>query len=303
MWLVPTRRLEQQVEQTGTFNFWVLHTAAAAVHVVNALAFLARVFIADGYDAFVLGHLNLFFVILAFELATAAAHALQAYLAYDPNAAGAGTARPPSILAHERAQLTSEQANVLRRANRGHRRDGVREGNTVYTQMLRANINPVRWLEYAVTAALILVGLARLSGVRDPWQLASIAVLVSATMFTGLWNEHVHVPKVDTPRYHHTSGAAVAVLFYGWLFIAFAVAGPIWSFVQAAQDGSAPDFVYVLVFGTYGAYLLFGIVPLLKHVAGSRNYWRLELVYIALSLTTKVFFVWVVAEGVLGMQQ
>ncbi len=72
--------------------------------------------------------------------------------------------------------------------------------STVYEEGLRRSQNSLRWLEYSVTAALMRIMIAQLSGVTSIHLLATIAGLTASTMAFGCLQERCNWLLQGRPR-------------------------------------------------------------------------------------------------------
>lgn len=75
--------------------------------------------------------------------------------------------------------------------------------NSVYNRLLCANRNPFRWAEYSVSASLMTVMIAQLSGVTDIHLLFTLAALMASTMLFGWQMEVANGRRI--PAYQFTS--------------------------------------------------------------------------------------------------
>jgi len=119
--------------------------------------------------------------------------------------------------------------------------------------------NPLRFIEYSISAAIMLVVIALLNGIYDIHILISIAVLTSSCQLSGLAFEYIYEWRLGLKWVVHLNGWLTFLCAYGIIFRAF------FASVEVAADGDGvvpPDFVYAIVFGLFAMYGSFGFVQL-----------------------------------------
>lgn len=125
-----------------------------------------------------------------------------------------------------------------------------------YSKMIEKGTNPLRFIEYSFSAAIMLICIALLNGVTDINLIAAIAVLTSATEICGLVVEYLN--RVDMKWLLHLNGWLLFLCAYGIIYHAFNKA-------STAVDGiRPPDFVYVIVLALFLLYASFGFVQLIE---------------------------------------
>ena len=170
-----------------------------------------------------------------------------------------------------------------------------------------------RWLEYSVSASIMMLGISLLVGLREQNALASVFILCWGTMLTGYFTEVYSHPLADLNGWEHDDAALgrtrnsqrvlnyvrrmMLTVFGIFLYIAM------WcivlnAFLQGLDDlrrqdkelyDKMPGFVPWAVFGTFIIFSLFTL-PLLRYQwLPPRHYWRTEIWYCLLSLTAKSF--------------
>ncbi len=165
--------------------------------------------------------------------------------------------------------------------------------NRRYVQQIARGINKVRWIEYSLSASIMIVAIGLLVGVYDLMSLVMMFVLVAIMNFMGLMME-VHnqtTPKTNWLSYWIGCLAGIVpwavIAFYMWL---------------GADNGSrAPDFVYWIFVSIFVFFNCFAINMVLqyKKVGPWKNYLYGEFVYIILSLAAKSLLAWQVFAGTL----
>ena len=188
-----------------------------------------------------------------------------------------------------------------------------------YTDEIAKGRNLLRFVEYAFSASIMLIGIALLNGVTDINLVASIAVLTSATQLCGLVAEFLLSEDSD----HHNSlfESALVLHITGWLqfFCAYGIIfHAFFRSATAVEDARPPQFVYFIVWIIFALYGVFGIVqlteflcfkcpckmfddsPQLRNADKKRiNYQCKEMSYVTLSLTSKFFLGWMIFSNVM----
>ncbi len=165
--------------------------------------------------------------------------------------------------------------------------------NKRYNQDLGRGINKVRWIEYAISASIMMVAIATLVGVYDSMNLLMIFSLVAIMNLLGLVME-IHNQTTRTTNWLSYWIGCFAGLI-PWVVIGFC-------FWLSADKGSAPPaFVYWIFVSIFVFFSCFAINMLLqyKKVGPWKDYLYGERVYIILSLVAKTLLAWQVFAGTL----
>lgn len=189
-----------------------------------------------------------------------------------------------------------------------------------YTEEIAKGRNLLRFVEYAFSASIMLIGIGLLNGVTDRNLIAGIAVLTSATQLCGLVAEFL----LSEDSEHHNSlyEAAVVLHLCGWLqfFCAYGIIfHAFFRSATAVDDTRPPEFVYVIVWIIFVLYGIFGAVQLSEflclkcnpcsyfdntpqvRISDKKriNYQCKEMTYVVLSLTSKLFLGWMIFSNVM----
>ena len=189
-----------------------------------------------------------------------------------------------------------------------------------YTEEIAKGRNLLRFVEYAFSASIMLIGIGLLNGVTDRNLIAGIAVLTSATQLCGLVAEFL----LSEDSEHHNSlyEAAVVLHLCGWLqfFCAYGIIfHAFFRSATAVDDTRPPEFVYVIVWIIFVLYGIFGAVQLSEflclkcnpctyfdntpqvRISDKKriNYQCKEMTYVILSLTSKLFLGWMIFSNVM----
>lgn len=157
-----------------------------------------------------------------------------------------------------------------------------------YDRLIDDNRNYVRWIEYSVSAALMMVLVARFAGIADLAALMGVFALTTSMILFGLLMERQQRP-----------GSADWSAFW---FGSFAGAVP-WAAVAIylVNGASPPGFVYVIVAVQFAFFFSFAVNMALQYrrIGRWRDYRFGEVVYMLLSLGAKSALAWLVFANVL----
>ena len=156
-------------------------------------------------------------------------------------------------------------------------------------------LNKVRWIEYSISASVMLVLIALLVGIYDIWALVGVFFMCAAMCWFG-WMMEVHnqyTNKVDWTSY--IMGTIVGIA--PWIFI----------FINLIGDGVASDtnpqgvpqfvvWIFVSIFLFFNTFSI-NMVLQYKGVGKWKDYLYGERAYIWLSLLSKTCLAWQVFFG------
>lgn len=162
-----------------------------------------------------------------------------------------------------------------------------------YARNLARGINHARWMEYSLSASVMIVVIALLVGIYDIASLIMIFALNTSMILFG-WVMEVHNQKTDK------------VNWISYWFGVFAGAIPwvaigLYLFGSGNEAGGPPTFVYWIFFSIFIFFNTFAINMVLqyKKVGKWRDYLYGERSYIVLSLVAKSLLAWQVWGGTL----
>lgn len=168
---------------------------------------------------------------------------------------------------------------------------------TVYRKTYEANLaqgmNKARWVEYSVSASVMMVAIAMLVGVYDLGSLIAIFVAVAVMNLCGLIMEVHNQTTKKTNWLSYWVGCLSGIV--PWIIVAL-------YFYFSAQNGSAPPtFVYWIFVSIFAFFNCFAINMVLqyKKIGTWKDYLYGERVYIILSLVAKSALAWQVFAGTL----
>ena len=164
-----------------------------------------------------------------------------------------------------------------------------------YKEDLSQGVNKVRWIEYSISASVMIVLIALLVGIYDIWALAGIFFMNAAMCWFGWMMEvhNQHTEKVDWTSY--IMGCLVGVT--PWIFI----------FINLIGDGVATDsnpqgvpqfvvWIFVSIFLFFNTFSI-NMILQYKQVGKWKDYLYGERAYIWLSLLAKTCLAWQVFFG------
>lgn len=162
-----------------------------------------------------------------------------------------------------------------------------------YNDNLAKGINIARWLEYSMSASVMIVAISLLVGIYDAMSLLMLFALVAIMNLLGLVMEVHNQTTKRTNWLSYWIGCFAGIV--PWLVIAF------YLWLGATNGSKAPTFVYwifVSIFLFFNCFAI-NIVLQYKKVGPWKNYLYGELVYIILSLVAKSLLAWQVFAGTL----
>lgn len=165
--------------------------------------------------------------------------------------------------------------------------------NKEYNDDLGKGLNKARWIEYSLSASVMMVAISLLVGIYDLTSLIMIFVLTAIMNLTGLIMEIHNQTTKKTNWLSFWVGSIAGII--PWVVIAFYM----W---LASDNGSkAPTFVYWIFVSIFIFFNCFAINMVLqyKKIGKWKNYLYGEFMYIVLSLVAKSLLAWQVFAGTL----
>ena len=160
-----------------------------------------------------------------------------------------------------------------------------------YQVQLGKGRNPYRWLEYSLSASIMIVLIAMLVGINDVAALAAL-IGVNASMIGFGWMQE----RYEDP------GASLGPFWIGclagivpWVAISIYLIGP-------GADQHAPGFVYGIFFSLFILFNCFAVNQWLqyKQLGKWKDYLTGERAYITLSLIAKSLLAWQIFASTLA---
>ncbi len=168
--------------------------------------------------------------------------------------------------------------------------------NGWYNRLLKRERNDIRWIEYSISASLMVVLIAMITGVNDLGALIAIAGVNACMLFFGLLQEHISSPSDDKTNWMpYIFGCFAGAI--PWAIIALQIA----TSEELAPGGGVPGFVYGIIISLFLLFNTFSVNMVLqyKKVGKWRDYIYGEKVYLVLSLVAKTALAWQVFANVL----
>jgi hypothetical protein len=168
--------------------------------------------------------------------------------------------------------------------------------NGWYNRNLAKGINYARWIEYSISASIMIVVIAMLTGVYDLGSLIMLfalnATMISFGLVMEMQNKGLERDEVSwTPFW---IGCAVGAV--PWIIIGLYLFAP-----ATRSIGDVPNFVYGIFGSLFVFFNVFAINMFLQYrkIGRWREYLHGERAYIVLSLTAKSALAWQVFFGTL----
>jgi Heliorhodopsin len=159
-------------------------------------------------------------------------------------------------------------------------------GSRRYADELRAGRNRFRWVEYSMSATLMILMIALIVGITDIAALIAIAVANASMILFGWLMEMVNPPGRPvwwTPFWFGCIAGSAP-----WI----ALVAQLW--ISADEGASPPSFVYGILVSIFVLFNCFAVNQFLQYrgVGRWRDYLFGETTYIVLSLTAKSALAW-----------
>ena len=163
-----------------------------------------------------------------------------------------------------------------------------------YERNLARDINYARWWEYSISASLMTVLIAMLSGIRELTALVAIFGAGAAMIFFGLLMERGSRPGPGADWWPFYLGSVIG--FVPWIAIGIQLIR------SQAETGMVPGFVFAIFVSLLALFALFPVNMWLQYrrIGPWHDYLFGERGYIVLSLTAKSALAWQVFAGALA---
>lgn len=162
-----------------------------------------------------------------------------------------------------------------------------------YERNLAREVNPARWWEYSLSASLMIVLIAMLTGLRDVGALIALFGANAAMILFGLVMERVNRPGRPVDWRPFVYGSLVGLT--PWVAIAIQLG-------RGESQADVPTFVFAIFVSLFVLFFSFAANMALQYlrVGPWRNYLFGERVYLVLSLVAKSVLAWQVFAGALA---
>lgn len=165
--------------------------------------------------------------------------------------------------------------------------------NKKYSSDLKIGMNKLRWIEYSISASVMMVAISLLVGIYDSMTLMLIFGAVAVMNLCGLVMEIHNQTTKKTSWVSYWVGCLAGLL--PWVAIAFTM------WLGADNGSAAPTFVYWIFVSIFVFFNCFAINMVLqyKKIGPWKDYLFGERAYIVLSLVAKSLLAWQVFAGTL----
>jgi hypothetical protein len=163
-----------------------------------------------------------------------------------------------------------------------------------YERQLDRGINPARWAEYSISASLMIVLIAMLTGITDLYALIGLFGVNAAMILFGWLMERENPPGQPVTWLAFWFGCIAGVV--PWIAITIAL-------VNSQSEGEGvPGFVYGIFVSLFILFNGFALNQWLQYRRSGRfaDYLFGEKVYLVLSLVAKSALAWQVFAGTLA---
>jgi hypothetical protein len=163
-----------------------------------------------------------------------------------------------------------------------------------YEANLRRGVNYARWIEYSISASLMIVLIAMLPGITNFYALLGLFAVNAMMILFGMLMEQINRQGEQVNWWPFTFGCLAGIV--PWLAITIAL-------VTAQREGDGvPGFVYGIFVSLFVLFNCFGLNQWLQYRRRGKfaNYLYGEKIYIVLSLVAKSALAWQVYAGTLA---
>ena len=170
------------------------------------------------------------------------------------------------------------------------------QGNN-YIQNVKEYGNPVRWIEYAITASLMIVVIMVSCGFTDVWVLLCSAALTAVTQAFG-WLAEISVQNNTLKPYTlRIFGIGAFAALPPWIAI-------IWMFIKSAlKSDEIPWFVPAIIFTLFVLFSCFAAIMWLRLTSKEKDAnITAEKRYVVASLVSKFLLAWLLWGGVFSRE-
>ena len=165
-----------------------------------------------------------------------------------------------------------------------------------YETRLARGIQPMRWLEYALSSSVMIVVIAALAGIQEIGTLVAIFGGNAAMNLFGWSMELANEGRTKVPWSHYIFGCIAGIV--PWIVIGISL----WSAATEPDAEPIPSFVIAIFISLFIAFNIFAITMVLQYgkVGRWRDYLVGEKTYMFLSLFAKTILAWQVFAGTLA---
>jgi hypothetical protein len=164
-----------------------------------------------------------------------------------------------------------------------------------YEDSLAAHIQPMRWIEYALSSSVMIVVIAALAGIQEIGTLVAIFGINAAMNLFGWSMESANQERSRTQWNHYIFGVIAGIV--PWIVIGIAL----WSAATVPGAAAIPGFVIAIFVSLFVAFNVFAITMVLQYrkIGRWKDYLVGEKTYMFMSLFAKTLLAWQVFAGTL----
>lgn len=159
------------------------------------------------------------------------------------------------------------------------------------------NLNYFRWLEYSVSAGVMLWIICSLCGIVEIRSLVSIAILNAALQYIGYLIEKC---KLENNNLQAKKFFNIGVMIHASIWIQIFVS--FYTLLNNSKE-DVPDIVYAIVVVMFSLFSIFGVWAMLYVYGKVKSYSGLETGYIILSLISKSILIYLVYFGIINARE
>lgn len=165
-----------------------------------------------------------------------------------------------------------------------------------YISNIEKGQNILRWVEYSISAPIMIIIIALLNGVTSLQTLLLIFFTTSTIMLLGYITELLDSDEYSYFKFvPHLVGWIPYMIVWTVIFITFGTS-------VVNSPSKPPNFVYAIVFTLFFLFTTFGINQLLYLAKLIKSYETSEIIYISLSFISKFVLSWMLFFGMLNRQ-
>lgn len=163
-----------------------------------------------------------------------------------------------------------------------------------YERNLARGVNYARWIEYSLSASVMIVLIAMLTGITSAFALVPIFGVNVAMILFGALMERTNARRDGVNWLPYLFGCIAGIV--PWITVAVAIGG------AEADGGDVPTFVFAIFIALFVFFNSFAVNQLLQYrkVGPWRDYIFGEWIYIALSVSAKSVLAWQIFGGTLS---
>ena len=165
-----------------------------------------------------------------------------------------------------------------------------------YERRLSMGIQPMRWIEYALSSSVMIVVIATLAGVREIGTLVAIFGVNAAMNLFGWSMESANQGRTRVQWNHYVFGVIAGIV--PWIVIGIAL----WTASVEPGSEPVPGFVIAIFVSIFLAFSVFALTMILQYgrIGRWRDYLVGEKTYMFMSLFAKTLLAWQVFAGTLA---